>query len=76
MLDPCDNCNKPCCYGCPHAESETDAAQERKEYLVNKVHQAEQIVWWISYQSEMSDSEKRELERMSAFLQNLRKRLE
>lgn len=18
--DPCDNCNKPICYGCPHAE--------------------------------------------------------
>jgi hypothetical protein len=22
--DPCDNCNKPCCYGCPYAEEEEE----------------------------------------------------
>ena len=81
MYDPCDNCNKPCCYGCPHADTNEEPtaeeirSPERTEYLTSQIHQAEQIVWWLSYQPEMSDSEKRELERMSEFLKVLRNRI-
>ena len=75
MIDPCDNCNKPCCYGCEHAETDEAIAEERKEHLTYQIHLAEQIVYWLSYQPEMSDSECRELKRMTAFLENLRDRL-
>ena len=78
MIDPCDNCNKPCCYGCEHAdneETEEHIAKERKEYLTKEIHQASQIVWWLSYQPEMSESEQKQLERMNAFLENLRDRV-
>ena len=76
MIDPCDNCNKPCCYGCEHAETEATEEQEHKKSLVDNIHQAEQIVWWLSYQTEVTDSERAELKRMSAFLENLRERIE
>ena len=73
MSDPCDNCNRPCCYGCEHADNEE--TEEHKASLILNIHQAGQIVWWLSYQPEMSDSEKRELERMTTFLENLRDRI-
>ena len=82
MIDPCDNCNKPLCYGCIYADCEAAEEQliyikqkERKDYLTNQIHQASQIIWWLSYQPEMSDSEHKELERMTAFLENLRDRI-
>lgn len=28
QYDPCDNCNKPCCYGCPYAENEEENEDE------------------------------------------------
>ncbi len=81
--DPCDNCNKPCCYDCPYANCDTNEeptaeeirSKERTEYLSYQVHQAQQVVWWLSYQPEVSDSEHRELERMSTFLANLHERI-
>ena len=79
MIDPCDNCNKPCCYGCEHAdheETEEHIAEKHKKYLVDNIHQAEQIVWWLSYQTEMTDSESATLVRMRDFLMNLRERLQ
>lgn len=79
MNDPCDNCNKPCCYGCIYADCEPAEEQvinnQRKEYLVNQIHQAFQLVWWLSYQAEMSDSECQQLKRMSNFLEDLRERI-
>jgi hypothetical protein len=79
MSDPCDNCNKPCCYGCEHAESEQSdesIAKERQERLSKTAHRAMELTHWLSYQPEMSDSERRELERMTIFLENLRDRIE
>lgn len=79
MIDPCDNCNKPCCYNCEHTENEPcekHMTKARKNYLVNEIHQASQIVWWLSYQVEMSKSEQCELEKMSAFLENLKNKVE
>ena len=83
MYDPCDNCNKPCCYGCWYAETDTNEeptaeeirSPERIEYLTSQIHRAEEIVWWLSYQPEVSDSEHCELERMSTFLANLHERI-
>jgi hypothetical protein len=49
--------------------------EARKKHLAHQIHQAEQIVWWLSYQPEMSYDEKAQLERMTAFLENLRDRL-
>ena len=74
MYDPCDNCNKPCCYGCSYAD-ELSAQREHKERLVTYAHRASDLVHWLSYQAEVSVSEKRELERMTAFLENLRDRI-
>ena len=80
MSDPCDRCNRPYCHCCEHADSEETEehiTKERKEYLINQIHQAEQIVWWLSYQPEMLNSgEHYQLERMHNFLENMRKRLE
>ena len=82
MYDPCDNCNKPCCYGCPHADTNEEPtaeeirSPERTAYLTHQIHQAEQIVWWLSYQPEMSDNEHKRLELMSEFLKDLRSRIE
>ena len=79
MTDPCDNCTNHYCYKCEHAESEEaedHIIQEHKEYLANHIHKAEQIIHWLSYQPEMSDCEKYQLERMTAFLESLRKRIE
>ena len=77
MSDPCDNCNKPCCYGCEHANSyePEHITKERKEYLMNQIHQAEQIIHWLSYQPEVSDSESYLFRRTSAYLQDLRERI-
>lgn len=30
MYDPCDNCNKPCCYGCVYAEEENEVLEQFK----------------------------------------------
>ena len=79
MFDPCDNCNKPCCYGCEHAESEEveeHATKSHKEYLADRIHKAEQIIHWLSYQPEVSDGESYLFRRTSAYLQNLRNRIE
>ena len=73
MIDPCDNCNKPCCYGCTEAKDEI-AQRERQEQLSQAAHRASELVWWLSYQPEVSDSEKAQLERMNAFLESLRDR--
>lgn len=73
MIDPCDNCNKNCCYECEHAESVEQ--RERREQLAKAAHRASELTHWLSYQPEMSDSEKRELERMTTFLENLRDRI-
>lgn len=77
MTDPCDNCNKPCCYGCEHSNSDEEEpiTKERKEYLTNQIHQAEQIINWLSYQPEVSDSESYLFRRTSAYLQDLRERI-
>lgn len=77
MSDPCDNCNMPCCFGCEYAETDDNEpmTKERREYLVGKIHNASEIVNWLSYQSEISDSEQAQLERMTAFLENLRNRI-
>ena len=73
MHDPCDNCNKPCCYGCEAAADEIEQ-RERQEQLSKAAHRASELVWWLSYQPEMSSSEKCKLERINAFLENLRDR--
>ena len=75
MIDPCDNCNKPCCYGCEHADNDESITRERQEQLSKAAHRAMELTHWLSYQPEMSQSEKRELERMTAFLENLRDRI-
>ena len=74
MFDPCDHCNKPCCFGCAVIAEEA-AKIERKEQLSKAAHRAMELTHWLSYQHEMSQSEKRELERMTAFLENLRDRI-
>ena len=73
-MDKCDNCNKPCCYGCSYAD-ELSAKIERQEQMHKAAHRASELVHWLSYQAEMSDSEKRQLERMNVFLENLRDRI-
>lgn len=75
MYDPCDNCNKPCCYGCQYADNDA-IAEERKKEILDNAHKAEQIVWWLSYQGEMTESEQRELVRMTNFLRTLRERMQ
>jgi hypothetical protein len=75
MSDPCDNCNKSYCYNCPCIAEEA-AKRERQEQLSKAAHRAMELTHWLSYQPEMSDSEHRELERMTAFLENLRDRIE
>ena len=78
MSDPCDNCNKPCCYGCEHTdneETEEHITKERKEYLINQIHQAEQLIHWLSYQPEVSDGESYLFRRTSTYLQDLRERI-
>ena len=77
MSDPCDRCNRPYCHGCEHADNEeTDEVitRERQEQLSKAAHRASELTHWLSYQPEMSNSEKRELERMTTFLENLRDR--
>ena len=74
MTDPCDNCNKPCCYGCAVIEEEA-ARIEHQEELSKAAHRASELTHWLSYQAEMSQSEKHELKRMTAFLENLRDRI-
>lgn len=73
-MDKCDNCNKPCCYGCSYAD-ELSVKQERQEQLVKSAHRASELVHWLSYQPEMSQSEVWELERINTFLENLRDRI-
>ena len=73
MYDPCDNCNRPCCYGCEHAENV--AKREHQEQLAKSAHRASELVHWLSYQTETTPSEKAELKRMTAFLENLRDRI-
>lgn len=73
-MNACDNCNKPCCYGCAYAE-ELSQRLEHQEQIVKSAHRASELVHWLSYQPEMSQSEKTELKRMNAFLENLRDRI-
>ena len=73
-MDKCDNCNKPYCYGCSYAD-ELSAKREHQEQLVQAAHRASELVHWLSYQPEMSQSEKHKLERMNVFLENLRDRI-
>ena len=73
-MDKCDNCNKPCCYGCSYAD-ELSATREHQEQLVQAAHRASELIHWLSYQTEMSVSEKAELKRMNVFLENLRDRI-
>ena len=74
MSDHCDNCNKPCCYGCAYAE-ELSAKLEHQEQMHDVAHRASELVHWLSYQSDLSVGERRELARMNVFLENLRDRI-
>jgi hypothetical protein len=73
-MDKCDNCNKPTCYGCAYAD-ELSQRIEHQEQLCKAAHRASELVHWLSYQCEMSQSEKAELKRMNTFLENLRDRI-
>ena len=73
-MDKCDNCNKPYCYNCSYAD-ELSAKREHQEQMHKAAHRASELVHWLSYQPEMSHSEKAELERINAFLENLRDRI-
>ena len=72
MSDPCDRCTNNYCYKCPHAETDEVITRERQEQLSKAAHRASELTHWLSYQPELSDSECRALERMTAFLENLR----
>lgn len=40
MIDHCDYCNKPCCYGCPHAEEERTFEQNLEigwDYAITEI---------------------------------------
>ena len=82
MYDPCDNCNKPCCFGCLYADTNEEPtaeeirSPERINDLTEQIHLAEQIVYWLSYQPEVSNREEKELLDMSDLLDNLRRRIE
>ena len=73
-MDKCNGCTANYCYNCSYAD-ELSAKREHKERLVKYAHRAGDLVHWLSYQEEVSASEKRELERMNAFLENLRDRI-
>ena len=49
---------------------------KRKKQIADKLHIAEQVVHWLSYQSEMSEGERAQLKKMSNFLQDLREQIE
>lgn len=74
MRDECDYCFRPgilttdVCKSCE--------VTKRQKHLTQQIHQAEQIVWWLSYQSEMSGAERAKLKQMSYFLQDLRKQIQ
>lgn len=74
MRDECDYCRRPGILTTDVCKSCT--VMERQKHLITQLHLADQIVWWLSYQQEMSDSEKTELKRISAFLENLRKQIQ
>ena len=82
MYDPCDNCNKPCCYGCPHADTNEEPtaeeirSPERTAYLIDKIKQVDEMIYWLSYQPEILNHEEEELLDTVDFLDNLRRRIE
>lgn len=82
MYDPCDNCNKPCCFDCSYADTNEEPtaeeirSPERTEYLASKIHLVSQVVYWLSYQPEISNHEEKELLDMCDLLDNLRRRIE
>ena len=74
MRNPCYDCYRPgtlttdICSKCE--------VTQRKKQIADKLHIAEQVVHWLSYQSEMNGYEREQLKKMSNFLQDLREQIE
>ena len=45
---------------------------EEKKYLIDKAHEAMQIVWWLANHPAPTDSESERLKKMTNFLEDLR----
>ena len=50
--------------------------KKEKSYLIAKAHEAEQILWWLANHPAPTDSESKQLEKMSNFLEALRNKFQ